>query len=113
MRLAVAVFLEVTALLFVFDDIDFRVAADFRKGGIHGGAGNVRGADSGIFSIVHKENFVKSNAVPDLVRTGDFLNPNNISHGDLVLLAACLYDRKFHPVVKFQVVLSNFPDIYN
>ena len=100
MRLAVTLFLEVAALLFVFYNINRFVAADFGDGGVYLRFGDIGRADSGVLAVIHEKHFVKDERVPHLERTGDFLNFKHISHGDFVLLAACLYDCKFHsPVI--------------
>src|SRR3989338_8905646 len=96
MWLAVAVFLKVAALLFVFDNVNCLVASDFRYGGVYLSFGNIGRADGGVFAVVHEKHFVEDELVSHLESTRYFFNFNNISHGDFVLLAACLYDREFH-----------------
>lgn len=95
-RLTVAVFLKVTGLLLVVNDGDFLSSADLLQGGFDLGAFDVWGADSGILTVIHKQNLIKGEFVTLFIITGDFLNLDGITHGDFVLLSSCFYNCKFH-----------------
>ena len=68
------IFLEIAALLFVVDDVNFLGAADFGEGGRDFGAGNMRRADSRVGTVVHKQNLIEDDSVAFLVLAGKLLD---------------------------------------
>jgi len=87
---------EIAGFLLVFYYENFPGPTDFRNFGIHFRAFYIWHADSGIFSIIHEQDFIKREFIPRLVFSFYFLNRNKASFGDLVLLPACLYNCEFH-----------------
>jgi len=73
------VFLVITALLFVVDYSDLRSTTDLGDGSSDRSLGDIRGADSSVFTIIHEEHLVESDLVTLFVLARKLFNGNNVA----------------------------------
>jgi len=92
--LAMSPLLEIAAFGFVFNDINFFRPSRDKYLPYCFGAGNHGSADGRGLSVVGKKHLIKGQFVPLILLPLELLNGNHAPFGDLVLLPACLYDRK-------------------
>jgi hypothetical protein len=90
-----AIFFEVTRFLFIFDDVDFCRAADFRNRRINLCAFDERSTDSCVRAVINEQNLIEDDGIALFVVAGKFLDLHFFSNRDLILLAAGLYYCKF------------------
>src|SRR3989338_459409 len=94
-RLAVASFLEVAALLAVADDVDFLIAAFLDELRRDFCTLHIRCADRGFFAVVGQKHFVEGNLVSLPCDAVELLNIQNAVLRDNVLLPTRFYDSDF------------------
>ena len=90
-----AVFLEISRLLLVFDDVDFCRAADFRNRGVYLCAFDERCADCCVGAIINEQNLIEDDRVALFVVTRKFLDFNLLANRNLILFASSLDYREF------------------
>src|SRR3990167_9261486 len=95
LRLAVASFLEVAALLAVADDVDFLIAAFLDELRRDFCTLHIRCADRGFFAVVGQKHFVEGNLVSLPCDAVELLNIQNAVLRDNVLLPTRFYDSDF------------------
>lgn len=90
-----AVFLEIAALLFVFDDDEFGITADLSKGAGNFGSRDIRGADvSRVAAIVYQKHFIENYWAAFLQIPFYGLDFYSVAGCHFVLLAASFNDGK-------------------
>jgi len=87
---------QVARFLLVLYHHYFPASSNIHYFSIDFSAGNIRSSYSYIIAILRQKHLIKGYFIPLFVLTKQFLNSDQASFRDLVLLPSCLYNCKFH-----------------